>query len=385
MVKPHVGIKTQESSFFHAGIQVKACRPGGFRPALHCRAKPGAQDQRLAHCDVEGPLFGKRCLRVWSGGDSGSEDPRARAGDRTPAYGDRDLKKSIQDSPLEHRVQAARSLKGQYALRLVCRLLEVPRSTVLKAARSERDLTGLTALIEFNHLAFCSFGVTKMYKLLTRQRVVCTRSQVRSIYLKLGMLGKKPAARRKTTDSRHGHPRYPNLVWELAVVRPNQVWAADTLEFRIGSQRAFLALLLDIFTRLILGFAVSFNNDTLLTLETLEMALQTGKPEIHHSDQGKTYAAIAYIRALGPYVAVSMAAAGKAWENGFAERLNWTIESEEILLSEYETLQEARGSIESYVKLYNEQRIHQSLGYMTPTEALQAYARDQQTGGKTTL
>jgi Transposase and inactivated derivatives len=169
------------------------------------------------------------------------------------------------------------------------------------------------------------------------------------------------------------------------VSRPHQVWAADTLEFRIGGQRAFLALLLDIFTRLAMGFAVSFNNDTLLTLEALEMALKFGKPEIHHSDQGKTYAAEAYVRRLGPSVLISMAAAGKAWENGYAERLNWTFESEEILLSEYQSLQEARTSIASYVNLYNEQRIHQGLGDIPPREAFEAYGRDQSNGCQITL
>lgn len=279
----------------------------------------------------------------------------------------------------------ARSLKDRYPLRPVCLLLGVARSSVLYKAKPKPDLSQLSFVIQTYLVTFRSFGVRKMHKLLARQRVCCSRSEVRAVYVALGILGKKPPPRKRTTDSRHEHPRYPNRVRDLVVSRPHQVWAADTLEFRIGGQRAFLALLLDIFTRLAMGFAVSFNNDTLLTLEALEMALKFGKPEIHHSDQGKTYAAQAYVRRLGHSVLISMAAAGKAWENGYAERLNWTFESEEILLSEYQSLQEARTSIASYVNLYNEQRIHQGLGDIPPREAFEAYGRDQSNGCQITL
>lgn len=218
-----------------------------------------------------------------------------------------------------------------------------------------------------------------MYQLLVRQRVFCTRSEVRRAYAQLGILGKP--ARVRTTNSRHEHERYPNVVKEFQATRPNQVWVADTTEFRIAGRRTFLALVEDVFTRLVMGLALSHSNDTLLTLEALEMGLLSGRPEIHHSDQGTTYAAESYTRRLLKLgVVISMAAAGKAWENGFAERLNRTFKEEEILRSEYDNIQDARKAIFAYTKLYNELRIHMSLGYRTPKEVKDTFGQDQETG-----
>ena len=247
------------------------------------------------------------------------------------------------------------------------------------------ELGPLRALVLANLASFPTMGFRLMHKLLARQKVACSRSQVRRLYQAMGILGKRPAPRARTTDSRHSHPRYPNLVWGLVAERPDQIWAADTLELRVGGRRCFLALVEDLFTRRVVGHALSFVNDALLTLGALEMALLVGTPEIHHSDQGSTYAAQAYVKRLSPGVALSMAGAGRAWENGFAERLNRTFRDEEISRSEYKTLREARESIASYAKLYNERRLHMSLGYIPPMEAMEAYANDQLRGCESTL
>jgi putative transposase len=165
------------------------------------------------------------------------------------------------------------------------------------------------------------------------------------------------------------------------VNRPNQVWVADTLELFIGGRKAFLALVEDMYTRRVMGLALSFSNNALLTREALEMSLLKGTPEIHHSDQGKPYAADLYtLRLIRLRVTVSMAAAGKAWENGYAERLNRTFRREEIVRTEYNNIRDARTAIGAYAKLYNELRIHMSLGYQTPGEVKEAYARDNETG-----
>jgi putative transposase len=264
---------------------------------------------------------------------------------------------------------------------LLCRLLEVPRSSLLYRRRPERDLDRLESVIQHNRVTFRTAGYSWMFALLKRQQVLCTREEVRKVYIKLGILGKRAPPRVRTTDSNHEHPRYPNIVRELKVTKPDQVWVADTTEFRIGGRRTFLALVEDVYTRRVMGFALSFTNNSFLTLEALEMALRHGCPEIHHSDQGSTYASETYagrLRQLG--VILSMARAGCAWENGHAERLNRTFKDEEILRSEYETLNEARTAIREFVKLYNEQRIHMSLRYRTPNEVKDAYAQDQTTG-----
>jgi transposase InsO family protein len=266
-------------------------------------------------------------------------------------------------------------------MRKVCALLGVPRSSVLYRKTPERNLDALTMMIRTNRVTFPTCGFRLMYKLLVRQRVACTRSEVRAVYERLGWLGKRAPARARTTDSRHEHERYPNIVKDLPITRPDQVWVADTLELRVAGRRAFLALIEDVYTRRVVGFALSFTNDALLTLEALERALGRGQPQIHHSDQGKTYAADLHTRRLLDIGAtISMAAVGCAWENGYAERLNRTFRHEEIRRSEYLSLREARTAIARYVNLYNAHRIHMSLGYRTPDEVNEAYGRDQETG-----
>jgi len=220
-----------------------------------------------------------------------------------------------------------------------------------------------------------------MYQHLQRQGVACTRREVREVYLRFKLLGKKAPPRARTTDSRHDHERYPNIVKDLEIRRPDQVWVADTLELRVASRRAFLALIEDVYTRRVVGLAISFANNSLLTLEALDKALIDGAPEIHHSDQGKTYASQTYTQTLLDMgVLISMAAVGCAWENGYAERLNRTFKEEEILRSEYQSLNEARRAITAYAKLYNEQRLHMSLRYKTPQEVHIAYAQELEKG-----
>jgi transposase InsO family protein len=273
----------------------------------------------------------------------------------------------------------ARSLSRRYPVRTVCVLLAVARSSVLYEGRPKRDLEAVRRMVLANRMTFPTCGFRLMHQLLRRQRVACTRSEVRTVYNELGIMGKRAAPRARTTDSRHEHPRYPNLVRELQAERPDQIWVADTLEMRVGRRRAFLALVEDVYTRRVMGLAVSHTNDALLTVAALQKALRLGKPEIHHSDQGGTYASELYTTRLTA-IAISMAAVGRAWENGYAERLNRTFRHEEIVRSEYDSLSQAHASITAYAKLYNERRLHMSLRYRTPMEVYLAFLQDQRTG-----
>lgn len=264
-------------------------------------------------------------------------------------------------------------------MRLVCRLLGVPRSSALYRGKAAADLGALEAAVLHLRVSFPTAGYRRMHRYLARSGVRCTRAQVREVYARSGLLGRRAPPRAPgTTDSRHEHPRHPNRVRGLAIERPDQVWAADTTELVAAGRRTFLALVEDVFTRRVVGYALSHSNDTLLTLSALDMALLGGAPEIHHSDQGKPYCADRYtarLRQAG--AAISMARAGCAWENGHAERLNRTFKDEEILRSEYESLAEARESIAKYVWHYNHERIHMGLGERTPNEMLESRGRDR--------
>jgi putative transposase len=174
----------------------------------------------------------------------------------------------------------------------------------------------------------------------------------------------------RTTNSEHAYPRYDNLVKELEVSHPDQVWVADITYIRLGQGFVFLAIVLDVFTRAVRGWHLSTACDTQLALAALHMGLADRVPLIHHSDQGGTYAAHAYIDELRTYqIQISMAEVGKPEDNGYAERFMRTLKEEEVDLSDYRDFADAQKQIGQFIEdVYNHKRIHSSLGYLTPTE-----------------
>jgi transposase InsO family protein len=174
----------------------------------------------------------------------------------------------------------------------------------------------------------------------------------------------------RTTNSAHPFPRYPNLVMDLQVDHPEQVWVCDVTYVRLGNGFVYLAVIMDVFTRAMRGWNLSRNLDTDLTLGALQRALTLCIPEIHHSDQGVQYAAQAYTDLLQRYeVQISMATQGKPEENGYAERLMRTIKEEEVDLSEYTDFADVDRQVGRFLEeVYNTKRIHSALGYLTPVE-----------------
>jgi transposase InsO family protein len=185
-----------------------------------------------------------------------------------------------------------------------------------------------------------------------------------------GLLRPQKRAKCRTTNSQHTFPRYPNLVMEMKVDHPEQVWVCDITYVRLGNGFVYLAVIMDVFTRAIRGWNLSRNLDTDLTLVALRQALSLCIPEIHHSDQGVQYAAQEYVALLQQYrIHVSMAAQGKPEENGYAERLMRTIKEEEVDLSEYTDFADVYRQIGRFLEdVYNTKRIHSALGYLTPME-----------------
>jgi len=202
----------------------------------------------------------------------------------------------------------------------------------------------------------------------------------------LGINGAPPSRRRRTTNSQHAFPRYPNLVENLEVSRPDQVWVADITYIRLRRDFVYLAVLMDVFTRSLRGWHLGRDLDQNLTLAALERALAVAAPAIHHSDQGVQYAATAYVQRLHQLgVRLSMAAVGQAQENGYAERLIRTIKEEEVYLADYQDFADARRQMTRFLDdVYNVKRIHSALGYLTPREFEDQW-RSQQPPATTTV
>jgi putative transposase len=177
----------------------------------------------------------------------------------------------------------------------------------------------------------------------------------------------------KTTDSEHGHGFAPNLLPGLTVSEPNQVWVADITYIRIRTGFVYLAALLDLFSRKVVGWALSKRIDRELCLAALRRALEERHPApgcIHHSDRGWQYACPDYVRLLADHEMVpSMSAKGYCYDNAFMESFFKTLKVEEVYLSDYEIYDDVLASVPRFIDaVYNEKRMHSSLGYWAPEE-----------------
>ena len=267
-----------------------------------------------------------------------------------------------------------------YAARLVCPLLDFPRCQLYRtAAPPPADEADLRAALGRLAGQWPTYGYRRLTALLRREGRAVNGKRVRRLMTELGIHGLPPVRRKRTTDSNHAFPRFPNLVEGLEVVRPDQVWVGDITYVRLRRDFVYLAVLMDVFTRLIRGWHLGRSLGGVLTLTALDRALARHRPEVHHSDQGVQYAATDYVARLHQVGAqVSMAAVGEPRENGYAERLMRTIKEEEVELSDYQDYDDALRQLGRFLDaVYNVKRIHSALGYLTPAEFEQQWRSKQ--------
>jgi transposase InsO family protein len=261
-------------------------------------------------------------------------------------------------------------LSCDFAIEMLCRLVDLPRSSYYYRATVCDEAT-LQAHIRQVSGQFPTYGVRRVTAQVRREfQVQVNHKRVARVMRGMGINRKKRRKKRKTTQSQHEFPRYPNLLKDLAIQRPDQVWVCDITYIHLAQGDVYLAVIMDLFTRCIRGWHLSRSLAQALTLTALERALPTGCPEIHHSDQGVQYASPKDVEALkAHHVQISMAQVGEATQNAHAERLMRTIKEEEVNLSEYRDFYEARRRIGAFLDdVYQHKRIHSALGYLTPVE-----------------
>lgn len=261
------------------------------------------------------------------------------------------------------------TLVTEYPVAVVCRVLGYPCTLFYRERRQAED-EALRKAIQQVGERWPRHGYRRITRELRRDGWRVNGKRVLRLMREVGIAGKRVLRRRRTTQSDHPYPRYPNLVRELVVERPDQVWVGDITYVRIPGGFVYVAVLLDVFTRAVRGWHVGRDLSGTLTLTALQRALETGRPEIHHSDQGVQYAAREYVRMLEKAgVRVSMAHVGRAWENGYAERFMRTLKEEEVDLSDYPGARDAEAGIGTFLReVYTHKRIHSALGYLTPAE-----------------
>lgn len=261
----------------------------------------------------------------------------------------------------------------------MCSLLKLSRSAYYawRSRASETEASSLEerlkAAIGRIVLALPGYGYRRVTRELARQGHPVNHKRVLRLMKGMNLVKKRRRRFVRTTDSNHALPLYRNLAKNFTPRGPNQLWVADITYIRLTREFVYLAAIIDVFSRRVVGWALRSALDAELALAALRMALATRRPEpglIHHSDRGVQYAASDYVDLLKSCgIRVSMSAKGNPYENAFAESFIATLKREEVYLSEYETLAEARMSIGSFIEdVYNEKRLHSSLGYVSPVE-----------------
>jgi putative transposase len=176
-----------------------------------------------------------------------------------------------------------------------------------------------------------------------------------------------------TTDSGHGLPVYPNLARDLVLTGIDQLWVADITYIRLETEFVYLAVVLDAYSRKVVGWALDRTLEATLTVEALRMALDRRKPSaglVHHSDRGVQYASADYTGLLKANdISISMSRSGNPYDNARCESFMKTLKYEEVYRTEYRDLADARAQIGEFIeKVYNQKRLHSALGYLAPAE-----------------
>lgn len=259
----------------------------------------------------------------------------------------------------------------------MCRLAEVSRSGFYRYQqdKTESDEVEMALRDEMQRicLAFSGYGYRRVTEELKRRGYRVNHKRVLRLMREDNLLCVRKKRFVKTTDSAHGLPLYPNLAKEMRSDTVNQLWLSDITYIRLLREFVYLAVVLDAYSRRVIGWALSRHIDTNLTLAALGMALDTRTVVpglVHHSDQGVQYAAQAYIELLDAHdIVISMSRPGNPYDNAMAESFIKTLKYEEVLLNEYETLEDALENIGYFIEeVYNNKRLHSSLGYRPPVE-----------------
>ena len=179
-----------------------------------------------------------------------------------------------------------------------------------------------------------------------------------------------------------GHKIYPYLLRDVKIERVDQVWSCDITYIRMSNGFIYLMAVLDWYSRYVLSWSISISLEADFCLEALDTALRRGHPQIFNTDQGSQFTSDAFTgRLVKAGIDVSMDGRGRALDNIFVERLWRTVKYEEVYLKSYESVPEAIASLRAYLRFYNEERLHQSLGYRTPAAI---YAAARKSSGTTT-
>ena len=241
-----------------------------------------------------------------------------------------------------------------------------------EGAKPDRDMD-LRDAIQRIALEWPSYGRPRITAELRRRGWTVNAKRVHRLLREDNLLCVRKRKFVVTTDSNHGRKVYPNLARDMVLTGMDQLWRADITYIRLREEFVFLAVILDAFSRRVIGWALDRNMEDGLTLTALRMALSRRSIQpglVHHSDRGSQYASNDYTDLLkANQMDISMSRKGNPWDNAACESFMKTLKYEEVLRNEYRDLAEARASIREFLeKVYNRKRLHSALGYVPPAE-----------------
>lgn len=269
-----------------------------------------------------------------------------------------------------------------FPIALMCRVLEISRSAlyawrrrrVQRLAREQADSALATQIHQIHAASRATYGSPRVHATLRREGRRISRKRVERVMRDAGLHGKIRRRWRNTTDSNHALPLAPNtLNRQFSAESSDKVWVVDITYVPIAGDFVYLAVILDIHSRMVVGWALENHLRTELVLKALNMALGARVPAsnmLHHSDRGCQYASGAYREALELHgIEASMSRRGNCYDNAVVESFFGTLKQELVHSAHWITIAEARAALHDYIEVfYNRQRLHSSLGYRTPAE-----------------
>jgi len=262
----------------------------------------------------------------------------------------------------------------------MCRVLGVSRSGLYAwsgrkpSARAKADAALRRRIRSIHDASRSTYGSPRVHRGLRRDGVRVGRKRVERLMRLDGLRGRIRRRFRRTTDSNHGLPVAQNtLNRQFEVDAPDRVWAGDITYIRTTNGWGYLAVILDLHSRMVVGWALADHMRTELVETALDCALGKRKPAddlLHHSDRGSQYASASYRSRLEAHgIAVSMSRRGDCYDNAVVESFFGTLKQELVHRARWAELADARAAIHDYIEVfYNRRRLHSALGYKTPAE-----------------
>ena len=259
---------------------------------------------------------------------------------------------------------------SEISVRQQCELLKLCSSTLYykKIAKSHKELDIMDRMDRI-YLQHPYYGSRRMAKQLNLDGIQISRSKIRRLMKIMGIMA--IYQRPRTSIPGIGHKIYPYLLKGMRIDKPMQVWCSDITYIRMPEGWVYLVAIMDWYSRKVLTWRLSISMSTEFCVEALNEAIKKyGSPEIFNTDQGSQFTSQEFTGVLKEHgIKISMDGKGRFMDNIFIERLWRTLKYERVFLKEYGSVMEARADIAEYFLIYNQERLHSTLGYKTPDDA----------------